>query len=800
MAGSQRALEPGHRWEAGSAAGLEALQPGESEGQRPQPLLTSQALDLGLIPVLLGVEGLVSGPQCVPCVGGSSERTGLGFAFIATSCKDFKMQKMVVSSVLFCFALWTVAVIGSGPGCPVLCVCSDKEEHHLAQCTFKDLTRTPVDLPPNVTILNLSNNRLGVVAAGSFDRVTAVTSLWIAQNTIVSIEAGSLAPLIHLHNFDVSHNRLVDFPWEDLRKLPALQMLKMDHNRLVTLPRDAFVNLHHLESLRLNDNRFVAVARGTFDGLTSVSHLQLYNNPFTCDCSVDWLRDWILTHTVVTVPEQSLIVCDRPPRLKGVLLVQTPRSRCTGPGVIVTAEPSVDRADLYGEDTSLTLTCELRGNPEPAIVWRIQSKRQRETILVAPPGDDDDDDDSAESTGDSWIADKPFKVFGNGTLAIFHVSAKDSGNYSCSATNALGTAEDTVAIEVRTLPKPTPTKKGVRTYISTKTHQVVTVTSVSSAPSPPTPPAGERPDTTNDTPAPPSPAPPSPPPGPPPPDLNPGADKQTSARDSKCGLTSETRYVSNHGFNGSLEDVKEYTFDFGVIALSVSETEARVRLNPLLVARARSRTGEEGLYLCLSAADPEDPAMQWSGIEAGVNTYVFANLRPATNYSLCFTYTGRDCDVQVVFATRRQAANLLIIVSVCMVLLTVSTVPLLVATCYHLVLKYRGKTYKLILKARDQYQLETNLGGHFHLHAPYPSESRREINGSELEEEMGKLGGRRGREDGEDEDDEGSQVTESFSMSRAHTGDCEASSEYSDRLPLGAEAVNITSDYRYPSL
>ncbi|XP_059927379.1 immunoglobulin superfamily containing leucine-rich repeat protein 2-like [Gadus macrocephalus] len=693
------------------------------------------------------------------------------------------MLKMVVSSVLFCFALWTVAVIGSGPSCPVLCICSDKEEHHLAQCTFKDLTRTPIDLPPNVTILNLSNNRLGVIAAGSFDRVTAVTSLWIAQNTIVSIEAGSLAPLIHLHNFDVSHNQLVDFPWEDLRKLPALQMLKMNHNRLVTLPRDAFVNLNDLESLRLNNNQFITVAQGTFDGLTSVSHLQLYNNPFTCDCSVDWLRDWILTHTV-TVPEPSLIVCDNPQQLKGVLLVQAPRSQCTGPDVIVTAEPSIDHTDLY-EDTSLILTCELRGNPEPAIVWRIQSKRQRETILVTPG-----DDDSAESTGDSSIADKPFKVFGNGTLVMFHISAKDSGNYSCSATNAFGTAEDTVAIEVRTLPKPTPTEKGVRTYIPTKTHQVVTVTSVSSAPSPP--PAGEGPDTTNDTPTP-----PSPPPAPPPPDPNPGADKQTSAHDSKCGLTSKTRYVSNHGFNGTLEDVKEYTFDFGVIALSVSETEARVRLNPLLVARARSRTGEEGLYLCLSA-DPENPAMQWSGIEAGVNTYVFADLRPATNYSLCFTYTGRDCDVQVVFSTRRQAANLLIIVSVCMVLLTVSTVPLLVATCYHLVLKYRGKTYKLILKARDQYQVETNLGGHFHLHAPYPSESRRKINGSELEEEMGKLGGRRGRE--EDDEDEGSQVTESFSMSRAHTGDCEASSEYSDRLPLGAEAVNITSDYRYPSL
>ncbi|KAG7249797.1 hypothetical protein CRUP_029592 [Coryphaenoides rupestris] len=280
--------------------------------------------------------------------------------------------------------------------------------------------------------------------------------------------------------------------------------------------------------------------------------------------------------------------------------------------------------------------------------------------------------------------------------------------------------------------------------------------------------------------------------------------QRISTHASKCGLTSNTKYVSNHGFNGSLEDVKQYTFDFGVIALSVSETEARVRLNPLLTSKDYAGTAGtadatatagggdthlEGLYLCLSS-DLEHLAVQRSGVQRGVNTYVFRDLRPGTNYSLCLTYTGQDCDVQVLFTTRRAAPNLLVIVSVCIGLLTVSTVPLLGATCYHLVYKYRGKTYQLILKTRDRYQAERDLGAHFHLHATYPSESRRKINSSELEEEEEGRGksGRQGEE-------EGSQGTESFAVSG---DDCEACSEYSDRLPLGAEAINITSNYKYP--
>uniref|UniRef100_A0A672Y2E9 LRRNT domain-containing protein n=1 Tax=Sphaeramia orbicularis TaxID=375764 RepID=A0A672Y2E9_9TELE len=317
---------------------------------------------------------------------------------------------MAAPDSFFFFCLWVVAILSVGLGCPDPCTCADKYGRHFAECSFKDLAEVPVDLPPNVTTLSLSANRIVIIPLGIFDNVTQVTSLWMAHNEIVSVEPGTLGVLVHLRNLDVSHNRIVDFPWEDLQNLTALQLLKMNHNEMENLPNDAFTNLKDLRSLRLNDNR------------------------------------------------------------------------------------------------------------------------------------------------------------------------------------------------------------------------------------------------------------------------------------------------------------------------------------------------------------------------------------------------DEDCEVQVLFTTRRRVPNLLIIISVSICLLTMSTVPLLGATCFHLVYKYRSKTYKLILKAKDQYQMER---ASFNIHAPH-TESQRQINGSQLDEEEEE---ETESADGDKEaDTEESVVTESVTLSqcRGNADDCEVGSEYSDRLPLGAEAINITSNYKYP--
>ncbi|XP_049451238.1 immunoglobulin superfamily containing leucine-rich repeat protein 2-like [Epinephelus fuscoguttatus] len=710
---------------------------------------------------------------------------------------------------IFYFTLWIATVLTTGLRCPELCTCSDKYGRHFAECSYKDLVAVPDGLPLNVTTVSLTANKISVISLGSFDNVTQVTSLWLAHNEIVSIEPGTLTPLGYLRNFDISHNRLVDFPWEDLQNLTSLLLLKMNHNEMVHLPSDAFDNLKDLRSLRLNNNKFTTIAEGTFDGLVSLSHLQIYKNPFACTCSLDWLRDWI-SKTTITVPEQNSIICATPQKLRGEMIGKLPESKCTGTTVTIQAEPNTHNTTFF-EGSTLVLTCVFTGNPKPLVLWDIRSISQKLELALSFT-----EDDSAESNEDSLLSYNPVKVFNNGTLIISYLRKEDGGNYSCSATNEFGRAEDSVSVEVVALPKPTPKKRITTTPAFVKmhpsVHQTTDKTSVFDSVRLPD---LKRKDIMNTAPS-----------------FLPTAEIKPSekaatypSRASKCGLTANTRYISSHVFNGSMDDIKQYTFDFGVIALGVSETEVTVRLNPLLIPRDRSAkrganaaatTSEslhadseehngladssekvisDGLYLCVTA-DRKHSAVQWSRIKEGVNTYLFSGLRPGTNYSLCLTYRGEDCEVQVLFTTKRRTPNLLIIISVSICLLTVSTVPLLGATCFHLVYKYRSKTYKLILKAKDQYHMERNLTANFNIRAPH-TESQRKINGSQLDEEEGETESG----DGEREaDTEESVMTESFSLSQCRNLDnCEVASEYSDRLPLGAEAVNITSNYKYPN-
>ncbi|KAK5874379.1 hypothetical protein PBY51_019326 [Eleginops maclovinus] len=708
---------------------------------------------------------------------------------------------MAAAGILF--TLWITTVFTTGLGCPELCTCTDKYGCHFAVCSYKDLTEVPDGLPANVTTVSLSANKISVIPLGSFDNVTRVTSLWMANNEIVTIEEGTLEPLVHLRNFDISHNRIVDFPWEDLQNLTGLQLLKMNHNKMVHLPRDAFSNLKDLNSLRLNNNNFMTIIDGTFDGLVSLSYLQIYKNPFACTCSLDWLRDWI-SKAMITVPEQNLITCATPPKLRGEVIGKLPESKCTSPNVTLRIKPNVHNKTFY-EGVALVLTCEFTGNPKPLVMWNIQSKSQRQELVLSFT-----EDDSAESKEDSMLSYNPVKVFNNGTLIISHIRKEDGGNYSCSATNEFGRSEALMSVDVVAFPKPTPTKLITTTPVFTKTHPAIRhitgkplfLDSVHI----------KRKDFIKVVPT-----------FPPTVEIKSSEESTTSpSHASKCGLTANTRYISSHVFNGSVEDIKQYTFDFGVIALGVSETEAAVRLNPLLIPRdinqspntapmsnesfhnvsekhhglsaAGKTVYSNGLYLCV-AADLKHSAVQWSRIKDGIYTYLFSGLRPDTNYSLCLTYRGEDCEVQVLFSTRRRVPNLLIIISVSICLLTVSTVPLLGATCFHLVYKYRSKTYKLILKAKDQYHMERNLAPNFRASQ---TESRRKINGSQLDEEEGETESGDGDKEADTEE---SVMTESFSLSqcRGNLDNCEVGSEFSDRLPLGAEAVNITSNYSYPN-
>ncbi|XP_029991803.1 immunoglobulin superfamily containing leucine-rich repeat protein 2 [Sphaeramia orbicularis] len=705
-------------------------------------------------------------------------------------------------------ALWTT-MVGIVQCCPELCSCLDKFAHQFADCAYKDLLAVPVGLPSNVTTLSLSANKIKLLKSKSFINVTQVTSLWLAHNEIVTIEKDTLAPLIQLRNLDISYNKIVNFPWEDLHNLTALQLLKMNNNEMVNLPEDAFSTLKDLRSLRINNNKFSTIVQGTFTALSSMSHLQIFNNPFSCSCNLEWLRDWIAT-TKISVPEQNTIVCDAPEHLRGTLVTNMPRLNCKAPVVTITYHPDIENTEIY-EGSMVILNCETQGNPPPQVMWEISAGNQHFQLLLPANVAQNEVPVNDKSTRNQFL------LYQNGTLIMPRISKKESGNFTCSAANELGRAESSVKVALAGTQKHTPnsvldtTAEKSRTTVSKPAGPKISKNNVINW--------SKTDEKTKGSPAGSS-------------DKHDGTEQDGGVlKDptfaSKCGVQDSSEYISNHAFNLSLDDLKQYTFDFGVIALEVSETEAKVQLNPLQLPSSKSNlhlsqsehletvnkepfslyqssssksSSLDILYLCVNTGNGHS-MVEWSKIEEGVNSYHFRNLQPGTNYTLCLTYGGQDCQVQVVFTTRKKIPSLLIIVVVSIFLLALATVPLLGATCCHLLYKYQGKTYKLIMKAQNPDQMEKQMAGDFDRRASFV-ESEKTFNPSELGEGEGEAEGEEGDREGEAE---GSVVTESIpgSSSKTNQEEFEVGSEYSDRLPLGAEAVNISEEingnYKEPS-
>ncbi|KAM8860609.1 immunoglobulin superfamily containing leucine-rich repeat protein 2 [Synchiropus picturatus] len=695
-------------------------------------------------------------------------------------------------------ALWTT-VVSLAQGCPELCSCQDKFSHQFADCAYKDLLVVPVGLPSNVTTVSLSANKIKLLRSKSFVNVLQVSSLWLAHNEIATVERGTLAPLVQLKNLDISHNKIVHFPWEDLRNLTALQLLKMNNNEMVNLPKDAFASLGDLRSLRINNNKFTTIVQGTFQALTAMSHLQISNNPFSCSCSLEWLRDWI-TSTKIAVADTNLIVCSAPEHLSGTMVTKIPILECQAPAVTITYEPDLREAEIL-EGAKVVLNCEAVGSPKPQLRWEVVAGNQNFLFPLPSTGE------KSEAPINDKTTNSRFLVFQNGSLIIPRVSKKEDGNYSCSAVNDVGKAESLVRVSLSAAKKPggssvESTVDRIRpslgkTAVEEKSSKNNVINWDKSEEKTKISPAGS-------------------------------SGKHGGAEDagpndktlgSRCGVRHSSEYISNHAFNMTLDDLKQYTFDFGVIALEVSETEAKVKLNPLqlssksnlhlsasqdsqtvnkeplgLYQSASGQAALDMLYLCVDTGNGHS-LVQWSNIEEGVNSYRFHGLQPGTNYTLCLTYGGQDCQVQVVFTTRKKIPSLLIIVIVSIFLLGLATVPLLGATCCHLLYKYQGKTYNLMMKAQNPDQMEKQMAGDFERRTSFV-ESEKTFNPSESGEAEGE------ERDGEAE---GSVVTESIpgSSSKTNQEEFEVGSEYSDRLPLGAEAVNISEEingnYKPPS-
>ncbi|KAI9522102.1 Leucine-rich repeat and fibronectin type III domain-containing protein 1-like protein [Dissostichus eleginoides] len=285
---------------------------------------------------------------------------------------------------------------------------------------FSDLRR--------LRALHLDSNRLTVIKDDHFKGLTNLRHLILASNQIHSISAHAFDDFLStLEDLDLSYNNLAETPWDMIGRLTNVNTLNMDHNLIEHVPQGVFTNLHKLARLDMTSNKLKKIppdplflripvyAKSKGSPLTSLV-LSFGGNPLHCNCELLWLRR--LTR------EDDLETCASPPDLSAKYFWTIPEEEfiCDPP---VLTRKSPHTMSMEGQHASLK--CKANGDPEPEVHW------------ISPEG-------RLISNGTRTL------VFPNGSLEINVTVLKDSGNFTCIASNAAGESTGRVELVVTAVP------------------------------------------------------------------------------------------------------------------------------------------------------------------------------------------------------------------------------------------------------------------------------------------------------------------------------------------------------------
>ncbi|POI18713.1 hypothetical protein CIB84_017542 [Bambusicola thoracicus] len=218
-------------------------------------------------------------------------------------------------------------------------------------CTGRDLGAVPAGLHKDTGILLLNANRLLSISTAAFQLLPVLQDLDLSDNglravlteaplpslkeLLLSRNALEAVPTLQglpaLTRLALAHNKLQALAPKAFRAVPLLQDLDLRGNALQTLPEDAFTELRALKNLDLSDNALEELPSGLLrdlerletlwlsgnrlralpSGFFPVGHLFAYvfltENPWHCNCSLVYLRSWILGNEgSIYEPERGL--------------------------------------------------------------------------------------------------------------------------------------------------------------------------------------------------------------------------------------------------------------------------------------------------------------------------------------------------------------------------------------------------------------------------------------------------------------------------------------------------------------
>ncbi|XP_029477163.2 carboxypeptidase N subunit 2 [Oncorhynchus nerka] len=185
--------------------------------------------------------------------------------------------------------------------------------------------------PVGLKELDLKGNRLVQLSPDSFGHLTSLTHLFLSMNQLTNLPEDVFRNLTGLQNLDLSENQLTSLPGTIFQDLTKIEIVHLQNNNLSSLEAMLFEDQAFLEQLYLSENNLQTLPQGFFDAFLHENVMRLRRNPWSCDCHMLYLYDYVSEHGHL-VEDLSNVYCKGPEPLRGQGLVSLERDQLVCPG------------------------------------------------------------------------------------------------------------------------------------------------------------------------------------------------------------------------------------------------------------------------------------------------------------------------------------------------------------------------------------------------------------------------------------------------------------------------------------